>query len=778
MSAQECLIKKGFSKQEVADLVGEVPLSEAEYVQALRRALQEADKNIRDARLQAVAIDRAVGVVNNHPNGPAQGLLSLLAFDKTGKAGISSIDILANNYFNFAAREMSEMLETLMPKVSTGWKVDDALRAKIVREIHGEATGDDVAARLAKQFSDTAEKMRVIHNKLGGDIKKDQGWNLPQSHNAYRIRKVSQSEWVDFTISRLDMGSMWNKETKAFFKSEEELRPYLNDMYENIRTNGAAKMDWEKSMYKDMMVATGLTQKGRFLRFKNGDSWLEYQKNFGEEDIFSSMMTYMKGIARENAMLKTLGPNPGAAMNYLAALARTAGGKDRLITRAENIWKDLSGQMSGKQGMLQRFVEGTREVMTFKLGSAPISAIGDQGTLALVSRANGIPFLRTHMLFLKTLKDGKLKQFLLQSGVNSDYVIDVTSGMTRYSEASSMKVLGKMSDRFHRLSGLNAMTEAGKASIQLSTLGHLANVEKKSWAELSPENIRMMTEFGIDEADWKVMSKSKKQTIDGARFVDLRNLPNNLQLKVANMMDVLAYRAIPAPDAEVMAIMKQGTVSGTAVGEGLRSMMQFKSFGISVLLYHTAYAANLGGAGSTLKYLASMIAFTTVMGASAVQIKQLVAGKEMYDTESPKFWLSAMMQGGGFGIYGDFLFRDYTRYGTSFYGTLAGPSLSSVEGLVRGVILASTQEALKESIEGNPQAVAVLFKSLGTGTIEQLRNNLPTQLWYTKLVMDRFIFETTNQMIDDKYINKLHTRQARLEREEDRGLWWQPLEVN
>ncbi len=273
------------------------------------------------------------------------------------------------------------------------------------------------------------------------------------------------------------------------------------------------------------------------------------------------------------------------------------------------------------------------------------------------------------------------------------------------------------------------------------------------------------------------MSKSKKTIIDKARFVDLRALPNNLQIKVANMMDVLAFRAIPAPDAEVMAIMKQGTVAGELVGEGLRSSMQFKSFSISILLYQGAYGANLGSKMDSGKYFASLMMMTTLMGASAVQIKQMVAGKEMYDTESGRFWLSAMMQGGGLGIYGDFLFRDYTRYGTSFFITLAGPSLATLEAFTRHVLLAPTQNAVKQAVDGNDDVVQTLFKSYATGTIEQFRNNLPTQLWYTKLVADRLLFETSNQMIDDKYINKLHSRQSRLERQEDRGYWWQPIEV-
>ena len=80
--------------------------------------------------------------------------------------------------------------------------------------------------------------------------------------------------------------------------------------------------------------------------------------------------------------------------------------------------------------------------------------------------------------------------------------------------------------------------------------------------------------------------------------------------------------------------------------------------------------------------LVNTIAGTTLMGYIVLQAKQIAAGKEPRKVDSVndayKILLASAMQGGGAGIYGDFLFGQANRYGGGTLETLAGPGLGTL----------------------------------------------------------------------------------------------------
>src|SRR5690606_18588066 len=134
--------------------------------------------------------------------------------------------------------------------------------------------------------------------------------------------------------------------------------------------------------------------------------------------------------------------------------------------------------------------------------------------------------------------------------------------------------------------------------------------------------------------------------------------------------------------------IRGGTRAGTFWGEIVRSAAMFKSFGVTfALLYGArfwrAWSSNkAAGAG----YAAAVLATTTMGGALSVWLKDIVAGRDPRpihdeDGSSLPFMGAALLQGGGFGIYGDFLFADLNRYGGGITGTLTGPVVERLNTL-------------------------------------------------------------------------------------------------
>ncbi|NJM08823.1 hypothetical protein HC891_25455 [Candidatus Gracilibacteria bacterium] len=126
--------------------------------------------------------------------------------------------------------------------------------------------------------------------------------------------------------------------------------------------------------------------------------------------------------------------------------------------------------------------------------------------------------------------------------------------------------------------------------------------------------------------------------------------------------------------------------------------------------------------------------------------------------------IAASMKGGGLGIFGDFLFNESNNYSqNSFAEMLSGPlvqTFSQVDQLTRGNI---AQYLAGEETNVGPEATKFA------------RSNIPGgNLWYTKALTDRFVFNTLAEELDPGYFDRLEARQRRIYGTE---YWWEPDEV-
>jgi hypothetical protein len=84
----------------------------------------------------------------------------------------------------------------------------------------------------------------------------------------------------------------------------------------------------------------------------------------------------------------------------------------------------------------------------------------------------------------------------------------------------------------------------------------------------------------------------------------------------------------------------------------------------------------------------------TVMGAIAVQARNIIKGKDPQDMRDPKFCAQAFAQGGAAGIYGDFLFADANRFARGPVETARGPVAGLIDDSTR-LTLGNLQQMLK-----------------------------------------------------------------------------------
>lgn len=96
-------------------------------------------------------------------------------------------------------RQFHKRLEAVIRKHNRdllGRVKDPAKLVDVVRELHGESTGNGVAYVVAEAVREAFEEMRLMFNEAGGTIRQLENWGLPHSHNRAAIRKAGFDAWA------------------------------------------------------------------------------------------------------------------------------------------------------------------------------------------------------------------------------------------------------------------------------------------------------------------------------------------------------------------------------------------------------------------------------------------------------------------------------------------------------------------------------------------------------------------------------------------------------
>lgn len=324
-----------------------------------------------------------------------------------------------------------------------------------------------------------------------------------------------------------------------------------------------------------------------------------------------------------------------------------------------------------------------------------------------------------------------------------------------------------VTNAFFKLNLLGWWTDTIRVAAHNAHAAILGEFSKVDFGKL-PRGMRAdMIEAGITELEWDAMRRTAMQiNEDGARMVaadtvsngdysavlkerglantqaNLRKVAQDVELKTRIYMDNLLEQSIPTPGMEERLIMRGYRHTDDYMAGLLGVLLQFKTHPITVYnkivrrAYKKSGAAGVGEflakGGSARNNLMMMIGLTTVAGYLAGAAKDIMRGKTPKDAKNWKTWLDAASRGGGLGIFGDVLFREYDNHLSKASSVFVGPT---VGGLVDP--LASSVSAIAH--DGDMDAAqASLYKAA--------RDNTPfANLFYIKPLMDQLIWFNMNE---------------------------------
>jgi len=565
-------------------------------------------------------------------------------------------------------------------------------------------------------------------------------------------------------------------------------------------------------------LAKALSQH-RMIFWKDSKSWLEHMREFGG---FSSLEAHvvhtLDSSARQYALMETFGTNPAGNLNQVIddTLKLYRGTDPDGVREFAKLAPQLRNTMGRLDGALNAPINADRQRLmesmmtleaTMHLGGVSLThATAAPFTLSAQLSHHGInhwtSMAKMVTALLKSSQGDKRALLAEVGGYTHSFQASVGAAMQRPDSGLPGYVAWR-AQQFMQLTGLpwfidKFQTDAVKDML-MTNLGHQAD---KAFADLEPHVRQMMGRYGFNEDEWNLLRNAQDPvTIDGHRYVtpgDVARIPDQAltdHLRNTGRLPIESdLFAALTPQQTAAALQKarwdlgdklltylndaaeQSTVTpgvrerGLVLGDARPGSWNyiFRRFGLQFKMwplaaYHQIWLQNLKSSLSrteTAQNIGWVFALATAGGALRMSVNDAVNGRPQRNYLDPVTALAAFAQGGGLGIYGDFLFGEASRMGNGIVQTTGGPIVGDADTLLK---IYSRFRADLELGQGGkalnhawPELVRFGIGHVPFGNLIYLKGALDYALWYHIFeAMSPGWWERTNR---------------RLEKEQGRGM--------
>lgn len=725
------------------------------------------------------------------------GLRHLLAFHADAKGSVLSVESRAEAIEAEAFSQMLGTLEATNPRFFGLLENPEGVRT-VVRELFSEDTGVPDASAGAREFKTVADALLQRFNRAGGKVGKLEDWGMPHHHSQRRVADVGRDTWVEKALPGLDRSRYANDDGSPM--TDQQMVDMLGGVWETIATGGINKV--EPGAGRGRGMEANAHSEARVLHFKSADDFLAYQQEFGEKSLYEVLTDHIRGMADSIALVETLGPNPEHAYRLFRDVAQreavmadpTRKGKvAKELVSLDNLYNAISGKTLpvADERLALAFDSLRKWLVASRLGSVPISSLPDEATMRMTAHVNNLDQMQLFRAQLATLNptNATEKRLAQRAGLGLQSMI---STLNRFGDESMRNTLASKLATFQmRVSGNNAMTEARRRAFgttMMSSLGHLVR-EVDAPTKLDPLDHRILLSKGITETDWQVwrLAELEDWGMPAAEAMltpeAIRRIPDEklagiggaevtpAQLRADASTRLLGIvleetnMAVVEPGARERAALYANLQRGTWKGELTRSVWLFKTTPIAMVMRHYERGMSGPDARSRAGYLAALVASTTVLGMAAIQVDELLKGRDPVNMNpfegkaGARNWMRALLKGGSLGIYGDFLLSEQTQQGQSPTAAFLGP----VVGLGEEA-LGLTQGNLIQLLQGKDTHAGAELLKFARG-MTPLANN-----WYTKAATDHLLFHQLQEMVSPGYLAKVRRR---AQKEFGQSFYWE-----
>lgn len=631
-------------------------------------------------------------------------------------------------------------------------------------------TGNKLARQAADIINRSLENVRLAQNAVGAWIGKRDQYVAKQSHDRDKLRKAGAQAWIDYIQDRLDVRT---------FDTLDEVTPanvqeYLLTTYKAL-SSGVHDVARGTAEWGDVGAGTSSgnlakrVSQERKLIFKDGDAWADYNSTFGRGTLYEAVTQGLDNGARNTAIMRNLGTNPEAMLDKKIEQYRVLASKridhvesDKLTSKfLKDILNVVTGKANNPENMtLANITSNAAALQTLsKLGGVVLSSLPDLAVTTATLRHNGVGIFEGYFNQIRSL---------LPRGDETKEVARLTSigidGMLKSNAAHLMSrdnIRGKASqlvDIFHKLNGLEYWTTSMKEGVGLILMSNLARLSDTAHEALNPRLQTTLRRYGIEGGEWDHARASGKRNADGTDYLMPSEIEDaNVRVRFQAYLADQIRESITEPDAYAKAVGTWGTQSGTVAGSAVRILMQFKTYPITFM--STTLNREFRRDGVDVMGLTHLIVGTSLMGYVALELKNLAQGKDTRRSSAQdagdyaKLVAAAMVQGGGMGLYGDFLFGDSSRMGNGPVMSLFGPTAGTADNVIQEI-----QQLRKWITEGDPRAGL----DARSGALGLVRDNTPfVNMFYARGILNYMLWYRLQEASNPGYLRRYEERVRR-----------------
>jgi hypothetical protein len=765
----------------------------SEIINAEERALAIQKRN---AYKNILVRNRIISFVNQFKDKAEGYRADLVGTQKSKNSGRLSVDAVAkgwsSTFFKKLVNELNKKdllplfnskeheFEIGIELFSEGESKNPQVReiGKIIKNVYEESrkllnnAGADIGTLqnfVANQTHSSERMLRTgdtlgLHLKNRAEAAKQFGtdWKAQQDH----LYKLAFERWKNFILPRLD--------NEMTFKGADPDK-YLESVFRGLVTGNHLKPLGEGET-KDLFAFRGQSgiakrvSQERKLHFKDGQSWVEYNKKYGANTVQESVLFTLQRAGTNLGVMRRLGPNPEAMHQSIKDYLREQDAHvethdlklDTKLRRLDGIFDVVTGKANQPVSKLGAKISSSLRAITSlsKLGGVVLSSFPDIAVSASKIESEGNGFFSSYKTaisnFFEGMPKGEMKKIANSLGVMAQ--ADFGHIVDKFSAYDSLPgSLTKTMQTFFKFNLSHWWDSAHRTGYGIYLSRRIAMERDNAFDALSEADRQTFNRYGIDAKEWDLirsnraaMSRANKKyfitpddvnlytnesiaeylgkNVKDLKEYEINSIKTELEEKLQTYFIDQADDVIMQPGAETRYTITGGTNPGTFHGELRRFVGQFKAFPIEFwrrvvgkYLYGNgadSFMEAIQGKGDILGLTRFMLG-ATVLGYGAMSAKDIAKGRTPRDPLSPGTWSAALLQGGGLGIYGDFIFGEYNRFGNSFLASTAGPVLGEVSQLAG--ILAKIRDG------EDPTNQAWNF----------VKNNTPLiNLFYTRMALD------------------------------------------
>lgn len=474
----------------------------------------------------------------------------------------------------------------------------------------------------------------------------------------------------------------------------------------------------------------------RVIYWNSARDWLDHMREFGGGDgLYAQISRTIDVGARKTALMHYFGTNPAANLNMVIRKIQEEYREDldglhRFNNQIDNL-RNTMGRLDGSLNIPANADHAAifETLMSWEaaahLGGISITHLSAApGTFGAEMAHHGVGRFETISNIARALVRGRSNQIeqdaLADAGA---YAHGYANALARQAGAWGHGVPGFVSwatGHFMRLTGLPQVLDKLQAhAVKGVLMDRLGRAAGGAFDAIEEHQRTLLQSYGIGPQEWDLIrNAANPAVVNGNRWVTphdalasdpvateaaLRSqgglaedatpdqVTQAVQQKQWDMADRLGMYLNDAADHGAVrpGVRERAMVMGN-LRPGDKSYMLWRALGqfkmwplaaanqilgreIAMSLSRKEMASNIG----------ALLALATAGGALRMAVNDAATGNVQRDYRNPVTLLAALAQGGGLGIYGDFLFGETSRLGAGGIATLAGPIGSDVDRLYR-----------------------------------------------------------------------------------------------